>query len=194
LYYFEKRSFEGNSIAAFENDNKIKVFSINHRNTTINAKAVIKFCDYSGNVILADSTVSILNIVSSNEIIFEHPDIITNYPDSCYAEIIISDFNEGTILAKRTLLINRNVLTNLPEPEMHYNIKKQKDFVEIEIKSKVFIKSLQISANQKGRFSDNWIDIVPGETIIIRFYPSEKDKKLEFDFNSLNKVLGRQNS
>lgn len=188
LYYFAKRSFDGISIAAIENDNKIKVFAINHRNTTINAKAVIKFCDYSGNVILTDSTVSILNIISSNEIIFEHPDIIANYPDSCYAEIILTDFNEGTILAKRTLLINRNVLTNLPEPEMHYNIKKQKDFVEIEIKSKVFIKSLQISANQKGRFSDNWIDIVPGETIIIRFYPSEKDKKLEFDFNSLNKV------
>lgn len=47
---------------------------------------------------------------------------------------------------------------------------------------------LQISANQKGRFSDNWIDILPGETKIIRFYPTEKDKKLEFDFNSLNKV------
>lgn len=189
LLYYAKRAFAEISIAAFDKDGKLNIYAVNHRNSTINAKTIIRYCDYSGNTLFADSTVSILNMLSSTEIIIDGLVNSKFKSDSCYAEIILTDFNQGDLLCKRTLLINKGIVLNLPEPNLHYNVKKQRDYWEIELRSQVFVKGVQISANAKGRFSDNWLDLIPNETVIVKFYSQNRIEKLTIKINSLNSVL-----
>ncbi len=192
LYYMAKKAFEDIYIAAFEHNNNFKVFAVNQRNTTINVKAVISIMDFRGNRIIADSTVTILDLLSSNEIIFDNLSYeqISKFKDSSFVRIKLYDFNEGNLLSERSLTTGRNKDLKLPEPEFHYNLKQNKDYQEIIIDSKVYVKSLYIyTPGTEGRFSDNFFDLIPGKTKTVLFYPQTKTDKLNLKFNSVNVIV-----
>ncbi len=190
VYYFAKKAFANIYIAAFKQKDEFKVYAVNHQNTSLNVKAVIKISDFNGNLLHSDSTVTILELLSSNEIFFDDIFKINNLlTDSSFANIELYDFNDGALLSNRTLVTSNNSSLRLPEANFHYNSKQQKDYWEIVIDSKVYIKSLYVtSMGTQGNFSDNFFDIIPGETKTIMFYPEQKTDKLKLEFNSINSV------
>ncbi len=192
LYYFAKKAFEDIYIAAFLQKNEFKVFAVNQRNTTLNVKAVISISDFNGRLIIADSTVTILDLLSSNEVSFENisNELISKYKDSTYIQIKLYDFNEGGLLSERSLTTGKNKDLRIPKADFHYNLKKNQDYWEIILTTKVFVKSLYISApGIDCKFSNNFFDLIPGETKTVFFYPNKKTDNLNIKFNSMNGIL-----
>ena len=82
---------------------------------------------------------------------------------------------------------------NLPASNFNYEAKKVGEMISIRIQALSFIYQLYITCNNAdGVFSDNFFDLLAGETITIYFTPSEKSIDLKYDF-SLNTAMDISN-
>lgn len=192
LYYFAKRSFENIFISAFEHKNSFMINIVNHNNYSFNTKLIISINDFWGKEIMTDSTVLIADLLTATPVSFESNiiDTIAKYRNTTYINLKLIDNNSEKQICSRVVVTGKNFNLLLPREDIVYNSKLNKDFWEITITSKVFIKNLYVSSkNIKGRFSDNYFDLLPGEKKTIKFFLSEKVNKLNLEFASMNKII-----
>ncbi|MDD3740930.1 MAG: hypothetical protein PHH30_06780 [Bacteroidales bacterium] len=192
LYYYAKRSFENVSISAYEHKNKFHINLINHNNYSFITKLIISINDFNGKLIMTDTTVLISDLLSSTPVEFENniTDSIAKYRNKSFVRIKLFDNNTEDLLSSRIVVPGKNYNLLLPKQELTYNAKLHKDYFEISLTSKVFIKDLYISTeNIDGKFSDNYFNLIPGENRTIFFYPSEKTNKLKLKFKSMNQII-----
>lgn len=192
LYFYAKRSFENLSLAVFEKDDKIKFVAINHFPDEVNAMAILNYKSFDGKLLCSDSLFAKINNNSVKKLNFENFSIDECNEENGFFELVLTDAIDEELLCSRTFVDDFESLA-LSQGNFEYKAEKQGDFWKISINSNYFIKALQISTKHKGRFSENWLDIIPGKTTIIFFYPKDKNiQNLELNFNSVNDILKRE--
>jgi hypothetical protein len=143
-------------------------------------------------LLCSDSLFAKINNNSVKKLNFENFSIDECNEGNGFFELVLTDAIDEELLCSRTFVDDFESLT-LSQGNFEYKAEKQGDFWKISINSNYFIKALQISTKHKGRFSDNWLDIIPGKTTIIFFYPKDKNiQNLELNFNSVNDILKRE--
>jgi beta-mannosidase len=192
LYYYSKRAFQNIFIVSYINNNTFKTFVINHDNNNIKAKVRLNLFNFYGDSIASDSSIIILNNISSTPVEFESHafDSIKKYINDAYVHLKVYDYNTEEFLVERVFVFGINKNLNLPKAEFHYNTTKNKNYWEISLKSRVFIKNLFLySGSGSGTFSDNFFDLLPNETKMIKYYPEFASDGLKLKFKSVNQII-----
>ncbi|MDY0314857.1 MAG: glycoside hydrolase family 2 protein [Bacteroidales bacterium] len=196
LYYYAKRSFENLSLSIYKKDENLNFYAINHSQKKINSLAKLEVKTFDGKVIYADSLY--VNLTKSTVQKIDFDIFLENILDTLsnnelrFIEFTLSDSLSKDLLCSKTYVENFESLAS-SQGNFEYFLEKQEDFWQISINSNYFIKALQITAKENGSFSDNWLDIIPGKTAILRFYPKDRNiQNLRLSFNSVNDILSRE--
>jgi beta-mannosidase len=85
---------------------------------------------------------------------------------------------DGNVVSRNTLFFNNLKDFNLPKAEVQYEIVQSEDGFDISLTSNKLAKNAFLTiGDEKGFFSDNYFDILPGETVKIKLKTTiSKDK------------------
>ena len=91
-----------------------------------------------------------------------------------------------TLLAERFCYLVYPKHLQLPEAKLDLSIQKEGDVIQVDVKSDVFAKDVQVvSTGGYGVFSDNCFDLEAGQTRRVTFTPVLPEKKFVFSARSL---------
>lgn len=181
LHYQAKRSFE-NVLISFERDeNDVKVFVVNDLLQPLNGTLNLKVTDFFGNVIW-ENKIEIKVDKGSSKVYASIPNEIFKGKES--QVVMQADFNDTSSL----FYLVRPKELQLIEKELDYSIRKIDEGFEIEITTEVLQKNVFLYANQKGHFTDNYFDLMPGKQKLVKFITNGTEG-LKLNFKTLNDLL-----
>lgn len=191
MHYFVKKAFEPIIVTAqvVEDSTIIRVVS-DKLETIENAKLTLKVIDFGGkeyynksqDISIPTNTASILLKAKDSEF-----DVAPNGQSILKMEIE----KDGEVIANNTLFYSKMKDVELPKPQIAFEVKEQGDDFLISIKSDKLVKNLWLNIDGvEGFFSDNYMNVLPGETIEILFTPKQNISIEELESYLAFKHLG----
>lgn len=105
-------------------------------------------------------------------------------PKSVYVKLELSESEKP--MAERFCYLVYPKLLQLPKAKLDLSIQKEGDMIQIDVKSDVFAKDVQVSSTSRyGVFSDNFFDLEAGQTRRITFKSFVQEEKIDFSARSL---------
>jgi beta-mannosidase len=194
LYYYSKKSFQDNHIAVLRKNNTFEIFVVNHKPKPINAEIIMTHMDFNGNVIGKNSLLTNIDKLSSKEIKFNDKTIFSSFIENktnSFMFIELKDADTKELLYDRAFTATEDMFLLLPEiKNMNYKISQTEGKTwRIDIYSDMFIKNLYLYCdNAEGRFSDNYFNVIPGQTKTIYFYPKATPSDLNIKSILMNNI------
>lgn len=180
LHYKAKRSFKDLLISSEMKDNKISTFLVNDHLQSITDTLSIKIIDFNGNKLWSTKKYSTANANTSIKAYEFSLDELSIDPEKVVMIVTFQDRSSNFYFAKPKEL-------QLSKVQIDRKIQKSKEGFSIELTSPTLQKDVFLSANVKGHFSDNFFDLLPGETKKIIF-ETKADTIENLEIMSLNLV------
>jgi beta-mannosidase len=178
LYWFVNKAFAPLLISVTERKDTMEVFIISELQDTIMAKLNLKLCDFYGKDLWKTDT----NIV------------IQSNKSECFFRIAKKDLIKDSTMLNKTVFvatINNNPKSRalyyfkspkalkLPRAKIKTSINNTSRKEEITLQSKTLAKNVfLLSDDSETSFSDNFFDLLPGESKTVYIYLSDQEKKL----------------
>ncbi len=162
LHYKAKRSFENVLISSKIEDDMLKTFVINDELQSISDELSITIMDFYGKVFWNDK--KIIDVASSSSEI-KHELTLENLQLNKNEVVVIMKFKNHT---SYFYLVKPKDL-KLPSEDIQQKITKTKEGFQIELTTKTLQKDVFLYCNERGRFSDNYYDLMPNEVKTIQF-------------------------
>jgi beta-mannosidase len=178
LHYFLKNEYGTLLVSPLLQDNTMKVFVVSDSLRDCPAQLHLRLQDFSGNIHF-DTTLAILVEANSSRSCYEFP-----------FRRLIRIFNPGQLVFSADLMIGEKYVSRnnyyfqpvkdllLEKPVIRKTVKKSQEGYLIALSSDKLAKNVWLTSAVKGTFSDNFFDLLPGETLTIRF--NTKDKTSAF--------------
>jgi beta-mannosidase len=112
-------------------------------------------------------------------------------PDDVIIKVVV-DYTlelDMRMTAEKTVTLVKAKDLNLINCAINWNTKRTYDYFEIDMTSECFTKNLWLESDIPGRFDRNFIDLYPGETQRILFFPVDPNQTPHFTSRSLNQLL-----
>lgn len=162
LHYKAKRSFENVLVSSKVENDTLKTWIVNDNLNSVSGNFGLKLMDFSGNIIwkydkeiVAESLSStIKNQLDLNTIQFNKNETV-----------LVSSFNNK--ISYFYFVRPKNL--KLKTVDINKIIAKTKSGFSISISSKTLQKDVFLLTKEKGHFSDNFIDLLPNQTVNIHF-------------------------
>ena len=193
LHYFAKRAFKDILASPVKEKNNLKIFLVNDLMQDREGRIFVLLKDFEGHTIYADS--SDIIAISNNSVKTFTKDLNNllrgKDPSTHFLEVLFLS-GEDT-LASSEWYFSRPLDLRLPEPDIKAHVDLKGEWVYIHLNSNDLVKDLYLEfKNYRGKFSDNFFDLIPGEKRTIIFYPDDKDKipgQKDLDMTHLAQIL-----
>jgi beta-mannosidase len=181
LQYYVKKGFEPVLVSPFTIGDTLKVDVINDRLTEINATLKLKMIDFDGKVLwekTSELTVpanASTNYFEANKTGFlkEAGNIPANTVLVC--ELIEND----TVISKNSFYFKPFKDLKINKPEVKWEITKTGRGFDITVSTDKLAKNVYLQiGDEEGFFSDNYFDLLPGETVTINLKTTISEEKL----------------
>ena len=182
LQYYVKKGFEQVLISPYIDDIKFKVGIVNDRLEDINAEMKLKLMDFDGKVIWESASLVTIGANSSKdfyevnkaEFEQEHKNEIDNSVFVC--ELV----ENGKTLSKNSFFFKPFKELKLAKPNVEFDITKTENGFDIQLNTDKLAKNIYLQiGDEQGFFSDNYFDLLPGETVTINLKTSISEEKLK---------------
>ncbi|WP_216616518.1 beta-mannosidase [Marinifilum caeruleilacunae] len=183
LQYYVKKGFEPLLVSPYLEKDNLKVAVVNDHLKEIDAKLILKVMDFTGNVTWSESKeISIRK--NSSEVFYGQQLKKFLQGRNPEKELFLVELKVDSEVVARNILYFKSVKdVKLPKPKVEYSILKKENSYEIRIESDVLAKNVFLSlGDEDGFFSDNYFDVLAGETISIRL-------ETEISLEKLNEVI-----
>lgn len=165
LQYKAKKSFDDVLISSIIKNDSVKTFVINDTFKNIKGDLTLKIIDFNGKGIWSESKeIEVLENSSKNYHYFSLDKVDRN------SSLLVSEFNTE----KSYFYFTNPKDLQLPLGEIAKEIMTTKGGFSITLKSNVLQKDVFLFTSKKGRFSDNFFDILPNESRKIFFKTDSK--------------------
>ena len=173
LHYQAKHSFENVLISIEQNNNNIKVFVINDKLAPQNGILELQLIDFQGQIIWQENRV--INVPASDSHIYA---IIQNerIKENKSQVVLKANFNEASSL----FYFVKPKDIDLPEATLNMSVSKANDGFMIDLTSEVLQKNVYLFSSEKGQFSDNYFDLLPGTVKSVFFKTKATDAHIQF--------------
>ena len=174
-YYFAKTAFKPIIVSAVETKGKIKVYIVSDQLRELNATLKIQFYTIEGDVI-TDKRMEVLVYPNTSHLYFsiERNQVLKGL-DSSTVYLKISLEKEGDVICNNILYFAPVKNIPLEEPEVNFQTQRAGKYFWLTIKSFRLAKNIYLDT--KGiecTFSDNFFDLLPGESKIVLVKPSKQ--------------------
>ncbi|MCH2196057.1 glycoside hydrolase family 2 protein [Kordia sp.] len=194
LHYKAKKSFEDVLISSIVENDTINTYIVSDKLQDIEGDFTLEFLDFNGTII--HSTKQKLTVVANtSQIVAKTPmtDIKGNASEYVMRAVFIStplntNAQTGDTLTSNSLFyVARPKELNLPKEDISTKVTKTEDGFTIEVSAKTLQKDVFLYTKAKGHFSDNFIDVLPNQTITITF-TTEAESIDDLAFKTLNGI------
>ena len=183
LQYYVKKGFGQVLVSPYIEGVKLRVGIVNDRLDVVNAQLKLKLMDFDGKVIWEEA--SIVEIpANSSDIYYD-----VNHNEFLYRKdtnrlLFSAELTENdNVLSKNTFYFRPFKELKIEVPIVEYSVSKCDSGFDIELKTDKLAKNVYLQiADEKGFFSDNYFDLLPGEKISINL-------KTKITEDKLNEVL-----
>ena len=189
LHYHAKRFFNEIIIVIHEKEERIHISVINDKHKKVESRIKFQLSTFEG-LLLHEKTFDYTITEASSEVVYSFEKKRYLKGKALSDLFIHAEISKG----KKVVCDNKYYFVvpkdlNLPVSNFNYEAKNVGEMISIRIQALSFVYQLYITCNSAdGVFSDNFFDLLAGETITIYFTPSEKSIDLKYDF-SLNTAM-----
>ncbi len=184
LHYFAKKAFSEQLLSIYNKDGKIQFYVVSDRLKPIKAEMTILLKNFKGKQ-LYSKTLSLDIPANSSRNFFEigETELLKGLNKD---EVVLNAFvtENGKEIASSNYYFDKpkNLKLTAVKPEMKIS-KKGNDFT-IQLSSNELVKSVYLTTKHiNGHFSDNFFDILPGQSVNVVFKPIESVGDIENDLN-----------
>ena len=181
LHYHAKHAFDNLLISGYLKNDTLNIYLVNDELKAHTGELNIEILDFNGNIKHKISK-TISTPENSSEIYYQLP---INSLNINREEIVI----KGTFKDKTSLFyLTKPKNLNLAQSPIKQKISKNKDGFSISLSSNYLQKNVFLYSTVKGKFSDNYFDLLPGEIKKIQF--TSKSNSLEnVKIKTLNELI-----
>ncbi len=181
LHYQAKKAFENVILSTLENDNQVEVFVVNDTFSEINDTLTIDHLDFSGNLLFEEKQL-ISSPINSSTIAYKYA--IQN-----------KDFNKKNTFLKITFgeseyfhYFSKPKELELVDKAISIETIKNEEGFLIKLQSEALQKNVFLYTDEKGKWSDNYFDLLPGIVKEIQLETYVKTLP-EINIKTLNKII-----
>tara|TARA_B110000879_G_scaffold126586_1_gene166897 strand:- start:631 stop:3108 length:2478 start_codon:yes stop_codon:yes gene_type:complete len=178
LQYKAKKAFENVLISSIIENDSIKTYLVNDALKNLEGTLNLKIIDFYGKEVWSDSREINVKANSSKEYYSFTLDNIDKKNT-----FLISEFNGK----KSYFYFTKPKDLNLQKGEIQQIITKTKTGFKITLKSSILQKDVFLFTKEKGHFSDNFFDLLPNETKVIKFKTDSKSLS-DLEIKTLNLI------
>jgi beta-mannosidase len=180
LHYQAKKSFENVLISAVIKDNRVNIHIVNDHLESVSGQLKVTVIDFQGNNSIEYNKEQITVSRLSSELVFNEELTIKDKSTS----VLKVTFDNKT----RLFYFKKPKDLKLKKSPIDRTITKTTNGFLITLKSTTLQKNVFLHTKVKGHFSDNYFDLMPNETIIIKF-ETESFTLDDLKIKSLNDVI-----
>lgn len=181
LHYQSKKAFENVLISAEEKNDSLKIFVVNDTFETIKDSLSLKLIDFDGTVIY-EKELSAESPKNSSELLFSLPLKTLNFDNTfCVLKV---NFRKSEYLH---YFVKPKDL-KLKKDEIDPETEKTKEGFSVTLSSKTLQKNVFLTADEKGKFEDNYFDLLPNEPKTVLFSTESKTTP-KLNIKTLNQFI-----
>ena len=179
LHYFVKKAFQNVLISPYIKNNQLYVQAVSDSLSAFQAQLTIELKTFDGKTIFTktlDTTIS----PNSSAQLYTQPvaDVLQN-ADAKDVFLTTRLSGQGKIIAENILYFDRVKNINLPEAKVISKVDRSEGSTRVTLSSAVLAKNVFLKfEDTDGLFSDNYFDLLPGESKTISFSPAQAATKL----------------
>jgi beta-mannosidase len=160
LHYFVKEAYKDILVSFEERGDQVNVFIVSDKRKDFQATLNLKIMDFSGNTKWQSENQ--IDVVSQDSKIYSNADFgrISGKNHVLVARLMKGD----SIIAENLYYSLPAKDMKLPETKISKTITKTNSGFQIELSVDKLAKNVYLSIGQEGFFSDNYFDLLPGET------------------------------
>jgi len=190
LHYEARRFFNPILLTIYERQQNIEIFIINDQDKSIEATLKLMLYDFGSNPIKENSLSLTIQPLSSEPVmVIEKKIILDQLSDS---EVFLHAYIEDGLskVSKNNYYFLDQKYLKISRPKFDCSIDISKNRISITVHAHSLIQQLHFTcSNGQGFFSDNYIDILKGDEIVIFFYQNNdcdtESKDLRFEIRTL---------
>ncbi len=180
LQYYVKKGFEPLLVSPFIEGVKFKVGIVNDLPEKVNGQLILKMMDFEGQVIWEKA--SLVDIPgNSSDIYFDENRYEFLYRKNSRNLLFSAKLVEnGRTLSENIFYFRPFKELNVPAPNVAYEVSKTENGFDIQVSTDKLAKNVCFQLEgEKGFFSDNYFDLLPGETKTINLETAIPGGKLK---------------
>lgn len=180
LQYYVKKGFAQVLVSPYIKGVKLRVGIVNDRLEKVDAQLNLKLIDFEGTVIWEEASIVEIPANSSGD----YFDLNRNeflYRKNTKKLLFSAELIEnGKVLSKNTFYFRPFKELNISKPTVDYTIAKSGTGFDIELNTDKLAKNIYLQiADEKGFFSDNYFDLLPGEKVTVNLKTKISEAKLK---------------
>jgi beta-mannosidase len=184
MHYFVKKAFEPILVSPdLDSNNQIKIFVVSDRLKKSSASLKLRLMDFEGKEHWSEEK-QIEIEASASKVYFEAAaDQILNGKPKQNVLLWVQMFDSvNSLISENVLYFDAVKNLNLPLAEIKHKIEKTKDGFTLDLSTDKLAKNLYLRADEmEGHFSDNYFDLLPGESVQIGFLCQDSIQLPDFE-------------
>ncbi|MCX6244038.1 MAG: glycoside hydrolase family 2 protein [Bacteroidetes bacterium] len=174
LHYFLKNEYGTLLVSPILQDNTMKVFVVSDSLKECQADLHLRLQDFSGNVHF-DTTLAIHVEPNASKLYYEFPfrQLIRIF-NPCQLVFTADLMMGGKYISRNNYYFQPVKDLELEKPVIRRTVKKLQDGYAITLSTDKLAKNVWLTSTMKGNFSDNFFDLLPGETRTVQFKTIDK--------------------
>ena len=156
------------TVSVEDSKEEIRVFALNDKNEPVAFEVRYRLMDFDGNVTAQESKSVSLGALQ-NKVVFDLPVSELRKKANLKQSVFVTELLEdGKVTSRRTVLFDMEKNLKLPKTQVETDITVENGIAHIKLTAKQYTRFLQVySATNTKPFSDNYFDLLPGETMEI---------------------------
>lgn len=180
LQYFAKKGFEPVLVSPYTNKDSLKVDIINDKLTEIKAQLVVKVLDFDGKEIWKEAKDVSVPANSSNTFFGTKTDEFLKKIDPAKQLLVVELIENSAVISTNTLYFKPIKDVLLPKPDVKFEVNEADGGFEITLTTNKLAKNLYMTiGDEEGFFSDNYFDLIPGQSVKVKLDTKLTKEKLQ---------------
>ncbi len=179
LQYFVKKGFEPVMVSPFIDGNFLKVGIVNDRLEPIHSQLQLKLMDFEGKVVWENMLLAEIPANSSKSYFDLNKYDFLRRKNTQNLVLVTEVIENGNVIADNVFYFRPFKELKVPSPDVKFKITKSEKRFNIELSTDKLAKNLLLEiGEEKGFFSDNYFDLLPGTKITVQLTTQISEEKL----------------
>ncbi len=175
LHYAARRFFAPVLVSPVEDNGNLRVYVVNDRRTDVRARLVLRLVDFQGKELSRQQHDVVAKPTSSAVVWSAWKKEVLRGADPSRV-VLVAELYEGTgggvPLSRNLFYFVKTRDLELPAPELQLAVESRGAGAIVRVTAKRFARAVYLStANGEGSFSENFFDLLPGESVMVDWRP-----------------------
>jgi beta-mannosidase len=177
LHYAARRFFAPVLVSPVEDNGNLRVFVVNDRRADVRARLVLRLVDFEGKELSRQQHEVVAKPTSSAVVWSAWKKEVLRGADPSRVVLVVElqPSGGGAPLSRNLHFFVKTRDLELPAPELQLAVEARGAGASVRVTAKRFAKAVYLSstsASGEGSFSDNFFDLLPGESVVVDWKPT----------------------